>query len=47
MEQGEICLLCSSAPTFYRVRSLRDPDADDPHGFPAVGVVGGGVFLNG
>ena len=40
MEQGKICLLRSSAPTFYRVRSLRDPDADDPHDSPVDKVFG-------
>ena len=47
VKQGGFFLLRSSAPTFSRVGSLQDPDADDPHGSLAVGVVGGGVFLNG
>ena len=32
-------LLRSSAPTFFRVGPLRDPAADDPHGFSADKVV--------
>ena len=40
VERGENKLLRSSAPTFSRVRSLRDPDADDPHGFPVDKVFG-------
>ena len=46
MEQGGFFLLRSSAPTFSRVGPLRDPDADDPHGSLAVGVVGGGEFFS-
>ena len=44
VNHGENLLLRSSAPTFSRVGSLQDPDADDPHGSLAVGVVGGGDF---
>ena len=32
MIQGGILPLRSSAPTFSRVRSRQDPDADGPHG---------------
>ena len=39
VDHGENLLLRSSAPTFSRVRSLRDPDADDPHGSSADKVV--------
>ena len=46
MEQGGFLPLRSSAPTFSRVGNLRDPDADDPHGSLAVGVVGGGRFFS-
>ena len=40
VDHGENLLLRSSAPTFSRVRSLRDPDADDPHGSPVDKVFG-------
>ena len=43
VNHGENLLLRSSAPTFSRVGSLQDPDADDPHDSLTVRMNGMGV----